>query len=61
MIPIDNTVAGRVADIHHLLPDSGLNIIQEHYERINHQFLALPGPDISDIKEIHSHVHALSQ
>lgn len=61
MIPIDNTVAGRVADIHHLLPDSGLNIIQEHYERINHQLLVLPGTDISDIKEIHSHVHALSQ
>ena len=61
MIPIDNTVAGRVADIHHLLPDSGLHIIAEHYERINHQLLVLPGTDISEIKEIHSHVHALSQ
>lgn len=61
MIPIDNTVAGRVADIHHLLPDSGLHIIAEHYERINHQLLVLPGTDISEIREIHSHVHALSQ
>jgi len=61
MIPIDNTVAGRVADIHHLLPDSGLHIIAEHYERINHQLLVLPGTDIAEIKEIHSHVHALSQ
>lgn len=61
MIPIDNTVAGRVADIHHLLPDSGLQIIAEHYERINHQLLVLPGTDIGEIKEIHSHVHALSQ
>jgi prephenate dehydratase len=61
MIPIDNTVAGRVADIHHLLPDSGLHIIAEHFERINHQLLALPGTKIGDIKEVHSHVHALNQ
>lgn len=61
MIPIDNTVAGRVADIHHLLPDSGLHIIGEHFERINHQLLALPGAKIDEIKEVHSHVHALNQ
>ncbi len=61
MIPIDNTVAGRVADIHHLLPESGLHIVGEHFERINHQLLALPGTDISEIKEVHSHVHALNQ
>lgn len=61
MIPIDNTVAGRVADIHHLLPDSGLYIIAEHFERINHQLLALPGTKLADIKEVHSHVHALNQ
>jgi len=61
MIPIDNTVAGRVADIHHLLPDSGLYIIAEHFERINHQLLGLPGTSIADIREVHSHVHALNQ
>lgn len=61
MIPIDNTVAGRVADIHHLLPESGLHIVAEHFERINHQLLALPGTGISEIKEVHSHVHALNQ
>ena len=61
MIPIDNTVAGRVADIHHLLPESGLHIVAEHFERINHQLLALRGTDISEIKEVHSHVHALNQ
>ena len=61
MIPIDNTVAGRVADIHHLLPESGLHIIAEHFERINHQLLAITGTDISEIKEVHSHVHALNQ
>ncbi len=61
MIPIDNTVAGRVADIHHLLPRSKLFIIGEHFERINHQLVVLPGTKISDIKEVHSHVHALNQ
>jgi len=61
MIPIDNTVAGRVADIHHLLPESGLHIVAEHFERINHQLLAIPGTEISEIKEVHSHVHALNQ
>ncbi len=61
MIPIDNSVAGRVADIHHLLPESGLYIIGEHFERINHQLVALPGTKAEDIKEIHSHVHALNQ
>ncbi|MBF0248984.1 MAG: prephenate dehydratase, partial [Alphaproteobacteria bacterium] len=37
MIPIDNSVAGRVADIHHLLPNSGLHIIGEYFLRVNHQ------------------------
>ena len=61
MIPIDNTVAGRVADIHHLLPRSKLFIIGEHFERINHQLVVIPGTKITDIKEVHSHVHALNQ
>jgi len=61
MIPIENSVAGRVADIHHLLPGSGLHIIGEHYQRINHHLLALPGTKLEEIKEVHSHVHALSQ
>jgi len=61
MIPIDNTVAGRVADIHHLLPESGLHIVAEHFERINHQLVAIPGTKLADIKEVHSHVHALNQ
>lgn len=61
MIPIDNSVAGRVADIHHLLPDSGLHIIGEHFQRIDHHLLALPETEITDLKEVHSHVHALNQ
>jgi prephenate dehydratase len=61
MIPVENSVAGRVADIHHLLPGSGLHIIGEHFQRVNHQLLVLPGTKIEDLKTVHSHVHALSQ
>ncbi len=61
MIPIDNSVAGRVADIHHLMPDSGLHIIGEHFQRISHQLLAPKGATLDSIKTVHSHVHALSQ
>lgn len=61
MIPIDNTVAGRVADIHHLLPNSGLYIIGEHYQRIVHHLLAVPGTGIGELTHVHSHVHALNQ
>ena len=61
MIPIDNSVAGRVADIHHLLPGSNLHIIGEHFQRIDHHLLAIKGGKIEDLKEVHSHVHALNQ
>lgn len=61
MIPIDNSVAGRVADIHHLMPKSGLYIIGEHFQRVNHQFLAISGAKIQDVTHVHSHVHALNQ
>jgi prephenate dehydratase len=61
MIPIENSVAGRVADIHHLLPSSGLHIIGEHYQRVNHHLLAVPGARIEGLTHVHSHIHALSQ
>jgi prephenate dehydratase len=61
MLPIENSVAGRVADIHHLLPDSGLYIIGEHFDRVQHQLLALPGASLKTLKSVRSHVHALSQ
>lgn len=61
MIPIDNSLAGRVADVHHLLPYSGLHIIAEHFERINHHLLAVPGASLDTIKTVESHVHALGQ
>ncbi len=61
MLPIENSVAGRVADIHHLMPDSGLFIIAEHFERVSHHLLALPGASLDQIRTVRSHVHALSQ
>jgi prephenate dehydratase len=61
MIPIENSVAGRVADIHHLMPDSGLSIIGEHFERVNHHLLGLPDARLGQIRTVRSHVHALSQ
>jgi prephenate dehydratase len=61
MIPIENSVAGRVADIHHLLPDSGLFIVAEHFERVRHQLLTLPGAPLSGLETVHSHTMALGQ
>jgi prephenate dehydratase len=61
MIPIDNSVAGRVADIHHLLPDSGLHIIGEHFQPVVHHLLAIKGATIAGLKTVHSHIHALPQ
>jgi prephenate dehydratase len=61
MIPIDNSVAGRVADVHHLMPYAGLHIIGEHYERICHHLLAVPGASLDTITTVKSHVHALGQ
>ena len=61
MIPIENSVAGRVADIHHLLPHSGLHIVAEHFERVRHQLLTLPGVKVPQLKTVHSHIMALGQ
>jgi prephenate dehydratase len=61
MIPIDNSIAGRVADIHHLMPHCGLHIVGEHFLRVNHHLLAVPGARLEGIKTVHSHVHALNQ
>ncbi len=61
MIPIDNSLAGRVADIHHLLPKSDLHIVAEHFLRIQFQLLGVPGSSLDTIKTVHSHIHALGQ
>lgn len=61
MIPIENTLAGRVADIHHLLPDSGLHIVGEFFLPIHFHLMVLPGTDISQIKSVHTHIHGIGQ
>ncbi|WP_407647468.1 prephenate dehydratase [Henriciella barbarensis] len=61
MIPVENTIAGRVGDIHHLLPGTTLNIIGEHFMPIRFQLMALPGVELSQVKQAHSHIMALGQ
>ncbi|HEX4113350.1 MAG TPA: prephenate dehydratase, partial [Stellaceae bacterium] len=61
MLPIENSVAGRVADIHHLMPGSKLHIIGEHFQRVEHHLLAPRGATLGSLKTVHSHVHALGQ
>jgi prephenate dehydratase len=61
MIPIENSLAGRVADIHHLIPTSDQYIIGEHFQAVNHQLMAPHGATLDDIREVHSHIHALPQ
>src|SRR5688572_28400507 len=61
MIPVENSVAGRVADIHHLMPRSGLHIVAEWFLPVKHQLVAPKGAKLSDIKTVESHVHALGQ
>jgi prephenate dehydratase len=61
MIPIENSLAGRVADIHHLLPTSHLHIIGEHFMPIHFNLMAVKGATLKTIRSVHSHIHALGQ
>ncbi len=61
MIPVENSIAGRVADIHHLLPESGLHIVGEHFMPIHFALLAVPGAEEGGITTVRSHSHALGQ
>ena len=61
MIPIENSIAGRVADIHLLLPHSGLQIVGEFFLPIHFDLLGIPGSTIEGATEVHSHIHALGQ
>jgi prephenate dehydratase len=61
MIPIENSLAGRVSDIYHLLPVSGLAIVGEHFLPIRHQLVGVPGARIEDLRTVESHVMALGQ
>jgi prephenate dehydratase len=61
MLPCENSLAGRVPDIHSLLPESGLSIVGEHFERVEHCLLAVPGASLGQIRRVHSHAVALGQ
>lgn len=61
MIPVENTIAGRVGDIHHLLPSTRLHMIGEHFMRIRFQLMGHKGSQLGDIKHAHSHIMALGQ
>jgi prephenate dehydratase len=61
MIPIDNSIAGRVADIHYLMPRSGLHIVGEWFLPVQHQLMAPRGASLGTIRTVESHVHALGQ
>jgi prephenate dehydratase len=61
MIPIENSIAGRVADIHHLLPHANLHIIGEHFLRIQFHLMAPKGATLKTVKTVESHIHALGQ
>jgi prephenate dehydratase len=61
MIPIDNSVAGRVADIHHLMPASQLHIVAEWFLPVQHQLVAPKRATLRTIKTVESHIHALGQ
>ncbi len=61
MLPCENTLAGRVPDIHHLLPDSGLFVVGEAFQRVEHCLLAVKGTQVEGLKRAHSHSVALGQ
>lgn len=61
MIPVDNTLAGRVADVHHLIPKGDLFVVGEYFLPIRMALLGVPGAALSNLKHVHSHVHALPQ
>ena len=61
MIPVENSVAGRVADIHNLLGNSNLKIYAEHFEKVKHQLIAKPGTQLSNLKFVRSHSMGIAQ
>jgi prephenate dehydratase len=61
MIPIENSIAGRVADIHHLMPEAGLHIVGEHFLPVHFQLMAPRGATLQTLKTVESHIHALGQ
>jgi prephenate dehydratase len=61
IIPVENSLHGRIADIHHLLPEAGLYIVGEHFHRVRHQLLGIKGAALSGVKTVYSQAPALGQ
>lgn len=61
MIPVDNTLAGRVADVHYLMPEGQLSIVGEHFQLIRHCVLGLKNSSVEQLTDLYSHVHAIPQ
>ena len=61
MVPIENSLAGRVADIHYLLTKYKLQIYSEHFQNVEHNLLVKEGTELKDIKYVRSHVQAIDQ
>ena len=61
MLACENSLAGRVPDIHALLPEAGLHIVGEHFQRVEHCLIAVPGASIADLRRLHTHPVAMSQ
>ena len=61
IIPIENSLAGRVADIHHLIPKYKLQIYSEHFQKVNHNLLGIKGSKVEEIKTVRSHAQAIGQ
>lgn len=61
MIPIENSLGGRVADIHLLLPKANLFIVGEHFQPVHHYLLGAPGAKLEDVKQVRSHPQGLAQ
>jgi len=61
VIPIENSLVGRVADIHYLIPKYKLQIHTEHFQKVNHNLLVIKGSKMTDIKTVRSHSHAIGQ
>ena len=61
IIPIENSLAGRVADIHYLIPKYKLQIHSEHFQKVSHNLLGVKGAKIKDIKTVRSHSQAIDQ
>ena len=59
LIPVENTLAGRVADIHHILPTENVHIVGESFLPVRHQLMAITGSTLAGLKTVQSHVHAL--